>query len=237
MGRILIIEDDPSQQRVLRSCLQRLGHEVLCVARVDEGFAKIDAGEPFDLIILDRQLPDGEGLQVCRRLKRDPRTRLVPAIVLTTLKDFGEELQSYKSGADLFLPKPVDLTKLKGYVATLLDRTPYRGESSEALICGPLSLEPRERRVRVGAVVIDGLPEKPFALLYLLATRQGRMISRKVILQKLWGSTVRDKEVDVTVSRLRSALGPACAGLIRSIRGDGYGINLDFKPGSSETGS
>lgn len=229
MARILIVEDDATQQRILRAALVRLNHEVLCASRVDEGFAHLADGAKVDLIILDRQLPDGEGLKVCRRLKKDPRTRLIPVIVLTTLSKFDEELVSIKSGADLFLPKPVDLVKLRGYISTLLDRLPYRGEDTKTLACGPLSLEPRERRVRVADRLIEDVPERLFALLYFLATHQGRLVSRKVIVQKLWGSTVRDKEVDVSVSRLRRCLGPGLAGIIRSVRGDGYAINLEFK--------
>jgi DNA-binding response OmpR family regulator len=226
----LIVEDDETQRKIIAACLGAAGLRVTAVGRIAQALALIDGGERIDLFILDRNLPDGDGLSVCRRLKRDSRTRLAPVIVLTSMSEFKEQLQSYKSGADLFLPKPVEIKKLGAYVSALASRETSKGETTETLSCGKLTLEPESRGVRVGSISLEGLAERPFALLYLLAARQGRPVPAKTILQKLWGSAVRDKEVAVTVSRLRRRLGPRLAGLIRFVSGAGYSINPDFTP-------
>lgn len=228
MAKILVVEDEPTQQRLLAAGLRRLGHDPLLAGSVAQGMEVLSATAEVGLVILDRQLPDGDGLKVCRDLKRDPRTRHLPVIVLTTLSEFDQELDTYRSGADLFMPKPVQLAKLEKYLGALLDRIPYRGLGTDKLECGVLTLEPLGRKARVGGCQVDAIPERLFALLYLLASKQGKLVTRKVIVQKLWGSTVRDKEVDVTVSRLRKCLGPRLSGVVRAFRGEGYAVVPDF---------
>jgi DNA-binding response OmpR family regulator len=230
VGRILVVEDDATIRLNLVKILKKSGHEVSEVARVKEGRDLLEAGEEINLLVLDRKLPDGDGLEVCRALKADPRTRTLPVVVLTSLEEFEEELASYKSGADLFLTKPVDAKKLLKYVSTMLDRIPYRGEKTDELVCGAVTLVPKERRVKAGEHVVSGIPHRLFDILYLLGKRRGKTLSRPVIIQKLWGSTVRDKQVDISVSRLRKLLGPPFEGLIVSMRSGGYSLNMDFKP-------
>ena len=228
----LLLEDDDTQSKILVATLKSAGLRATAVKRVDAALELIDKGEHVDLFILDRNLPDGDGLAVCRRLKRDPRTRLLPVIVLTTRSEFDEELKSYKSGADLFLAKPVDIRKFSAFASTLVRRENAKGETPDLLVCGRLKLDPKERTAWVDDVAFKGIPERLFSLLYLLASHQGRPVPAKALLQKLWGSTVRDKEVAVTVSRLRKILGPRNAGLIRFINGAGYSIDPDFTPGA-----
>jgi two-component system phosphate regulon response regulator PhoB len=174
-------------------------------------------------------LPDGDGLEVCLKIKRDPRTRIIPIIILTSLDEFEDELKSLKSGADYFLTKPVDKKKLLSYVSAMVKRTPYRGEITDKLIAGSVVIDPKQRSISYKGTVVENIPHRLFALLYLIASRQGRIVPRSVLVQKLWGNTVRDKQVDITVSRLRSLLGPHLKGLVRSMRSGGYMFDPEHK--------
>jgi len=230
MSSILVVEDEPSTQKILTLALRKWGYEVVCAASAGEGAALLKKRDDIRLVLLDRGLPDGDGLKICRALKTDPRTRHLPVIVLTGLDELDDKLKTYKSGADIHLTKPISLPLLKRYVATFMDRIPYRGEGADALSCGMLTLLPQAKKALIGGKSIEDLPPRLFDLLYLLASKQGRDVSTRTLIQKLWGGSVRDSEVAVSISRLRQRLGPELGLLIRSNRGRGYSIDADFRP-------
>jgi len=230
MIRILVVEDDATTRKILSAALSRWGYEPVCAATAREGRARLAESGDIRLVLLDRGLPDGDGLRVCRALKADPRTRHLPVIVLTALDALNDELGTYKSGADLHLKKPIDLPVLKRYVETFLDRIPYRREDAQTLTCGALILTPRLRKVVIAAESLENFPAALFDLLYLLASKQGQAVPARSILQKLWGGRVRDSQLAVNISRLRRRLGPRLAPIVMSLRGTGYRIDVDFRP-------
>jgi DNA-binding response OmpR family regulator len=229
MADILVVEDELVVRKVVVKYLESEGHQVASVGTVKAGLKLLESNRVFHLLVLDRKLPDGDGLEVCLKLKRDPRTRIIPVIILTSIQDFDQELKSYKDGADLFLHKPVDRKKLLKYVAALVKRTPYRGEVSDKLAVGEVLLDPKQRSLNFKGKTVENIPQRLFALLYLIASRSGRTVPRSILVQKLWGNTVRDKQVDITVSRLRTLLGPELKGLVRSMRGGGYMFDANLK--------
>ncbi len=233
MIRILVVEDDPSTQSLLTGALKKWGYTPLCASSAHEGRSLLSEHEDIRLILLDRGLPDGDGLQICRALKADPRTRHVPVIVLTGLEELEDELGTYKSGGDIHLTKPIDLERLKRYVATFMDRIPYRGEDSDTLRCGALTLVPKSKKAIIGTDSIENISDRLFDLLYLLASKQGQAVPVRLITQKLWGGHVKDASVAVNISRLRRRLGPRFSPLIKSLHGTGYAIDVTFKPASA----
>jgi len=227
MATLLIVEDDPPTQSILKRALTHWHHRVLCASNLAEAHRLLKQ-EEIDLLVLDRGLPDGDGLKICLQLKKDLQTRIIPIIVLTAQSEFADEIDTYKNGADLFLSKPVDLKKLKAYVNGLLERTPFKGEKQTLFRCGELVLDLKNRKARLGEGQLPPLQSRLFNLLYILASYNGRYISRQMLLWKLWKNRVRDKEVDVAVSRLRKKLGPEISKMISSAHGKGYALCLEY---------
>lgn len=220
---VLIAEDDPDVSKILTRTVSSLGLVPL-VAEDLPGARKLLKQHPVRLVLLDRTLKDGkDSLGICSELKKDPKTRLIPVIILTGLDEFDERIKSYQAGADLFLNKPANVPELKRYIRAFLTRTPYKDEVGSRLGFGAVQLDLTERTVTVGAKTYKDLPAKQFDLLYLLVSRQGKAASRESLVLKLWNNEVRDKEVDVLVSRLRDNLGEH-ASIIEPIRGLGYRI-------------
>lgn len=227
---VLIVEDDPTMRELLADAVVDWGHQALNAASVAEGEALAARREDIRLVLLDRRLPDGDGLRLCRALKADPRTRPLPVIVLTGLGEFEQELWTYHSGADLHLTKPLDLPALKRYAAAFLNRIPYRRDDARTLRCGALTLMPKAGKALVAGRPFEHIPRRLYDVLYHLAARQGRAVSSKALVQKLWGGSVRDSEAAVAVARLRRHLGPRLGPIVATRRGRGYFIDPAFTP-------
>lgn len=220
---VLIAEDDPQIQKVLERIVLKMRLSPLLASSLPKA-RELAERFPVRLIILDRKLEDGkDSIVLCRELKKDSRTRLIPVIVLTGLEDFEEKIRSYQAGADLFLNKPPNPDELKSYIRAFLTRTPYRDEVGDKISFGRVTLDLSERSVSVGSRKYDELPAKQFDFLYLLASAQGKPQTREALVSKLWNNEVRDKEVDVLVSRLRDNLGEDSA-IVEPVRGLGYRI-------------
>lgn len=233
MAKILVVEDDPQMQWVLRRHLVKWGHCVHMEERICAAWEFLAANQDTRLVLLDRILRDGDGMSLCQRLKKNPATRALPVIVLTALVQFEEELKTYKGGADLYLTKPVEFAKLREYVKTMLDRYPYRGEKAGILRYGVLSLDPNDRSVRAGESAPRRLPRTLFDLLWCLAAAGGKVVSRERLVRAVWKKPLRDKAVDTYVMRLRRSLGAEWARMICTIPGKGYAV-ASVKPPLSQ---
>lgn len=220
---VLIAEDELQFAAVLEKAIRGMGLSPLMATDL-KGAKEFLRQFPVRLAILDRKLKEGkDSLGICLELKKDPKTRAIPVIILTGLAEFAEELKSYKAGADLFLHKPVRIMELRRYVRAFLTRMPYKEEMQSKLRFGNIVLDLAERAVLVGARAHKDLPAKQFDLIYLLVSRRGQAVSREALVRKLWNNEVRDKEVDVLVSRLRDNLGDDSS-IIEPVRGLGYRI-------------
>lgn len=233
---VLIVEDDPQFGRMLERRVAKLKLEPLRATNLPEARRLFDA-HPVRLVILDRMLEDGgDSLGFCLELKKDPRTRAVPVVVLTGLEDLPEQLKSYRFGADLFLTKnPETLPRLEQFLRTFLERLPYAAEAGGRIAFGPLALDLNERTVAVAGREHKDLPPGLFDLLALLVARQGGVATRGAIVKRLWDRPVRDKDVDLMVHRLKARL-PELAALIEAVRGEGYRLRAgtgDPGPGAA----
>ena len=222
MSLILIVDDEANYRKLLRACLENAGHEVLDLGRGSEVVDLACALRP-DAILLDFELPDELGIDVCRSLKANAVTSSIPVIMVTGRTGEQDRVDCFEAGADDFVGKPFSLRELLLRVRVLVQR---RGpEPHQVIRLGALTLDIGTHRVHVGGVATD-LTRLELALLRALCARPARVLSRDELLDGVWGieAGVDGQVVDSYVSRLRQKLGQA-GGYIRTIRGAGYRLD------------
>lgn len=223
MTRILLIEDDPGTAQEISLELTANGYEVdhRCSAADGLNGARADG---IDLLVVDRQLPDGEGLDVIARLRAEGRR--IPALVLSALGSLDDRVRGLRAGGDDYLAKPFALIELIARIEALLRRPNETRETR--LIIGPLDLDLfAATATRAGRSL--QLLRREFMLLEYLARRRGRVVTRSMLLQEVWGYTFEPKSnvVDVHMGRLRRKVDPeGDAQLIRNVRGQGYRFDV-----------
>ncbi len=217
--RILLIEDDRATRSLIRRSLTARGHAVREAGRAAEGQELALSGD-FDVLVIDIQLPDGDGLEICRSLRRDGIT--VPILFLTARGEVGDRVAGLDAGADDYLRKPFALAELDARVRALGRR---RGSAPPArLEVAGLDIDFTARILRRGGTEVP-MTAREWRVLEILASRAGRVVPRDDILSQAWGDadpSAADSLV-VIVSRIRNKLRREGAGdLIRTVRGEGY---------------
>ncbi|MFW0788060.1 response regulator transcription factor [Gordonia sp. CPCC 205333] len=224
--RILLVEDDSDVAEELSTALRRQGG---IVSRVSDGQSAIRAHGDVDLILLDLGLPDLDGLEVCRRIRR---VSTVPIIVVSAKVEEMDRVLALKSGADDFVSKPYGFWELTARIESLMRRAgtastpPVESNSAERLIeVGPITVDQRQRRVRVDGAEVD-LTRMEFDLLVALLTDPGAVFDRDQLGRVVWGSdwVGSSRALDVHVNALRRKLGNAS--YIETIRGVGFRVKV-----------
>jgi two-component system, OmpR family, alkaline phosphatase synthesis response regulator PhoP len=229
MGRetILVVEDDENIQQLVGYNLARAGLHVLYADNGEQALALVKREKP-DLVLLDVMLPGLDGLEVCKALRRDPRTRTLPIILLTARTEENDVIAGLDLGADDYITKPFSPKILVSRIKSVLRRgSGQAGEEEESGPDSPIKIhdiviDPRRYEVRVkGEVVILTLSE--FGILELLARRPSWVFSRQQIIDAVRGYdyAITPRAVDVQVFGLRKKLGDAGA-YIETVRGIGY---------------
>ena len=222
---IAVIEDDPAQRQMIVEFLAHKGCEAHGAENGQEGVALVVKLRP-NLVILDLQLPGLDGFGVCRLLKADKRTRGVPILILTANATPENHVAAVQFAADHFLAKPIaDFEEFHRWVRALLNRAPVVAEG-RVVAGGLLILDPQEHTAAVVGSPSVSLPPKLFAILCELARRPGEVVDRAYFIDRVWHNAVRDREVDVAVSRLRALLGPRAGEALVSVPGRGYRLDL-----------
>jgi DNA-binding response OmpR family regulator len=220
--RLLLVEDDIAVQRVLALALGEEGFEVTATAAGGDVMDRL-AAEDIDVVLLDLMLPDIDGLEVCRRVRRATD---VPLIIITARSDSHDVVAGLEAGADDYIVKPFVAKVLAARVRALLRRSGgAHGAESATLVAGPLEIRPAEAVVlRDGAPV--ALTSTEFRLLVDLATHLGEVVGRPELLHRVWGyEHVGDgRLVDVHVRRLRAKVerDPSNPRHLVTVRGFGY---------------
>ncbi|WP_294333455.1 response regulator transcription factor [uncultured Sphingomonas sp.] len=219
MTQILLLEDDSGTADEIRLELAAAGFAIVHRTTLAGAAETVRAGG-IDLLIVDRQLPDGEGLDLIAALRADGfRT---PALVLSALGSLDDRVRGLRAGGDDYLPKPFALVELLARVEALLRRPDERRDTR--LIVGPLDLDLLEGKASRAGRPLDLLPRE-LKLLDYLVRRPGRIVTRSMLLQDVWGYSFEPNSnvVDVHIGRLRRKVdGEGEVQLIRNVRGQGY---------------
>ena len=219
---ILVVDDERDIVDLIRYNLTKEGYAVTAAYNGKEALDK--AGASTDLVILDLMMPVLDGFETCRKLKSAPATASVPVVFLTASSSETDEVVGLELGADDYIQKPISPRKLVARVkAALRRREPADDGSDPPLIkIGRLEIDRRSYTVRHGKKEIF-FPRKEFEILALLAAHPGKVFTREMLLNSIWGSevVVIDRTVDVHIRKIREKLGDD-AGTIETIKGVGY---------------
>jgi len=220
-ARILLVEDDPSIREVTAIGLGAAGFAVTTAPDGVEGLERF-RGEPFDLVLLDVMLPRLDGYEVCRQIRR---TSTVPVLMLTARADTMDVIVGLEAGADDYVRKPFEVPELVARVRAALRRAGRLPNETDRLQLGPLTIDVAGRAVSRDGTDIP-LTRTEFDLLLELVRHPGQVLTRDVLLDRVWGYDYLgdSRLVDVAIQRLRAKIEADAAApeLVVTVRGAGY---------------
>jgi DNA-binding response OmpR family regulator len=211
--RVLVVDPDVERTDSLVAQLRRHGHEPVGVTR---GGAALQAHGDVDLVLLALELPDLDGLEVCRAIRSVSR---VPVIIVTARQSELDCVLGLQAGADDYVTKPFGLRELMARIEAVLRRAQWQPAVVQEIRRGRLRIDPNSREASVDGVEV-ALTRKEFDLLCLLASHPDTVIPRRQLLQQVWGDSWSRRTVDTHVSSLRGKLGGS--GWIVTVRGVGF---------------
>jgi two-component system response regulator MtrA len=220
-ARILLVEDDPSIREITALGLRNAGFQVDVAGDGQEGLDRFGTGT-YDLVLLDVMLPRLDGLEVCRAIRR---SSTVPVVMLTARADTIDVVVGLEAGADDYVKKPFEVPELVARVRAAIRRAGREAGDPERLRLGPLEIDLAGRTATRDGREIT-LTRTEFDLLVELARNAGRVLTRDVLLDRIWGYDYLgdSRLVDVAIQRLRAKVedDPAAPELIQTVRGAGY---------------
>ncbi|MBA2745210.1 MAG: response regulator transcription factor [Flavisolibacter sp.] len=219
--KVLIADDEPDIIEILKYNLEKEGFAVITAKDGDEALEKARIHQP-DLIVLDMMMPRKNGMEVCEILRTQAAFKDTLIMFLTALSDEATQLKGFSTGADDYISKPVSPGVFVSKVKALIRR--LKPNDTRILVIDNLIVDPEKFLVEYeGKELI--LAKKEFELLYLLATKPGRVFLRNEILSQVWGNEVivGDRTIDVHIRKIRQKLGIDC---ITTVKGVGYKFEL-----------
>lgn len=220
--RVLVVEDHAETRDLVARAIARDGHVVTGAATAAEARRAV-AGATWDVLVVDLGLPDGDGLSLCRALRADGHD--APVLVLTAQGAVACRVECLDAGADDFLPKPFAVAELRARVRALGRRGPLPRGLVRTV--GDVRLDVTARKATRGDTVLP-LTAREWAVVELLVSRGGAVVSREEILDAVWGDATdhASASLDVIVARVRRKLGGE---FIRTVRGEGYAVDAEAR--------
>ena len=229
MRRLVIIEDENDIVRLLEYNFRKEGFEVESFARGRDGLESIQRRAP-DVVLLDILLPDGDGFDICRRLRASERLKAVPVIFLTAKGEEVDRVLGLELGGDDYVVKPFSPRELVARVKVVLRRGQRSSEKPVLVEAGGLRLDSRTQEVWVRGHLVE-MTTLEFKLLYFLASNPRRVIARDRLLDEVWGENrfVTPRNVDVQIRRLREKIeeNPGKPQYLQTVRGAGYRFSAE----------
>ena len=233
--KILVVEDEADLREVLSYNLTREGYRVVTAEGGSEGLRKARKEVPH-LVLLDLMLPDVDGLEVCRRLKKDPVTSSLPIIMVTAKGEESDVVLGLGVGADDYVTKPFRMREVVARIRALLRRVERARELAAdqpaLLVLADVVVDRASRRVVVAGAEVHLTPLE-FDLLLALAAEPGAVRGRDDLMQEVWGwaDARGTRTLDSHVKALRSKIGPE---RVRTVHGVGYALEAAAPPGAPE---
>lgn len=223
-GTIFVVEDDPEILRMVKDCLENSNFQVRFAQTGQEALESIEADSP-DLVILDINLPDIDGLSICRELRKSQN---LPILMLSSQSSDIDKIIGLEVGADDYLAKPFNPRELVARIRALQRRIPKSAQQAPAseniLHRGRIVINKGAHTVQIDGEAVHLTPTE-FSLLHALALRPGIVLSRQMLLDRIWGDDYYGDEriVDVHIRHLRKRLKVSgCNERVHSVRGVGY---------------
>ena len=219
--KILVVDDEPDALEVLGFKLREAGFTPMFAKDGARALAAVRSERPA-LVVLDLMLPEIDGLEVCKILRRDPATASIPILMLTARAAEMDRIVGLELGADDYVTKPFSPRELVLRIKKLLARSQAADDPSTHIRIGPLDIDASRHTAEVAGKPLT-LTATEFKLLDLLARRRGRVQTRDRLLQDVWGyeNPIDSRTVDTHMRRLREKLGSA-AQYLETVRGVGY---------------
>lgn len=221
--KILIVDDEPDILDFLKYNLKKEGYSVATAADGRQAIAVAELEKP-DLIILDIMMPELDGIETCRLLRENPAFRDTPITFLTARDEDFSQIAALDVGGDDYITKPIKPRVLMSRIQALLRRSGRAGDETEVIRIQDLVIDKSKVLVFRGEQTVE-LPRKEFEILWMLASKPGRVFTRDEIFDKIWGADVivGERTIDVHIRKLRERLGEV---YIKTLKGIGY--KFDF---------
>lgn len=218
---IYLLEDDDSIRKLVLYALENQGMSALGFAEPGEFWQAMQERTP-ELLLLDIMLPEEDGISILRRLRERERSKTLPVIMLTAKNAEYDRVLGLDSGADDYITKPFGMMELLARIRAVLRRAQGPEAAETVLRAGELELDEARHLVTVCGESVS-LTAKEFSLLRLLLQNRGRVLTRQVLMDRVWGleAEPENRTLDVHIRTLRAKLGSQ-GGLIETVRGVGY---------------
>jgi DNA-binding response OmpR family regulator len=226
-GKILIIEDDPSTAVLIGDTLKRENYNIRTVDTLEKARGELSSNVP-DMIILDRKLPDGDGIDFCREIRSEAKTNSIPILFLTAFGSKYDKVTGLRVGGDDYLTKPFDFEELVARVEAFFRRMKKEIKPvADVLKTNGVVLDVTRHECRVEGKLIDLWP-KEFELLKAFLANKDRVLSKEFLAEYAWNQEYlkSSRTMDITIQRLRKKLGKR-KGIIETVKG--YGFKLKEK--------
>ena len=217
--KILLVDDEPDILEIVGYNLSQEGYQISTAINGKEAVAKAKKVLPH-LIIMDVMMPEMDGMEACENIRKIPELSNVIIAFLTARSEDYSQVAGFDAGADDYITKPIKPKLLVSKVKALLRRLKETEQNSETLNVGGIEINREEYKiVKEGVEIV--LPRKEFELLYLLASKPGKVFKREEILDKVWGNDVivGGRTIDVHIRKLREKIGDE---FFKTIKGVGY---------------